>query len=141
MLIATNYSQFAPKCCCCEGTHARKPCQGKASKKGRRRRQISFFGNEFTLGYRSEGDRSSQRRTPLPYTSSKSSLANSALSEMKANRASALVPIRRSTESAVPALASANSTTRIAQMEGRAEKAMGDDGQRPLAYHVEIVDY
>ena len=60
---------------------------------------------------------------------------------MKANLASALVPIRRSTESAVPARSSANSTTRIAQIEGRAEKAMGDDGQRPLAYHVEIVDY
>src|SRR6266851_7165554 len=47
-----------------------------------------------------------------PYTSKRSSLANSALSEMKANLASALVPIRRSTESAVPARSSANSTTR-----------------------------
>ena len=37
------------------------------------------------------------------YTSSKSSLANSALSEMKAKRASALVPINLSTELAVPA--------------------------------------
>src|SRR5690349_15420981 len=49
------------------------------------------------------------------YMSSKSSLANSALSEMKANRASAFVPIRRSTESAVPSRSSAKSTTRSSE--------------------------
>src|ERR1700749_719250 len=46
------------------------------------------------------------------HTSSRSSLANSALSEMKAKRASALVPMSRSTESAVPSRSSASSTTR-----------------------------
>src|SRR4051812_13694868 len=51
------------------------------------------------------------RATPADQTSSKSSLANSALSVMNAKRASALVPISRSTESAVPSRSSASSTT------------------------------
>src|SRR3954451_16341201 len=49
---------------------------------------------------------------PHSQTSSKSSRANSALSEMNANRDSALLPISRSTESAVPSRSSAKSTTR-----------------------------
>src|SRR3954468_11033443 len=51
------------------------------------------------------------RAAPADQTSSKSSLANSALSEMNAKRASALVPISRSTESAVVSRSSASRTT------------------------------
>src|SRR4051794_31445553 len=51
------------------------------------------------------------RAAPADQTSSRSSLANSALSEMNAKRASALVPIRRSTESAVVSRSSASRTT------------------------------
>jgi plasmid maintenance system killer protein len=90
-----------------------------------------------------------QTATAPPHTSKRSSLADSALSEMKANLASALVPIRRSTESAVPARSSAKSTTR--SMERLAEKqwAMTVNGRWRIcfefrngdAFDVEIVDY
>ena len=82
------------------------------------------------------------RKSPIyrNQTSSKSSLANSALSEMNAKRASALVPISRSTESAVPSRSSASSTTRSMRPLGRIHGGFLELRRHHLAEAFEAAD-